>query len=96
LSLNELESFFRNHPKNISANDYHFLSFGERYYTYMVYFYPPSKIVKSKDLFAKEIVGLSLWQSYSICGHPTYAMEEKIYRNDDVDKKFNPYRKNNE
>ena len=35
-----------------------------------------------KQKFNKKIIGISYWQSYSACGHPTFGMQDDIYEND--------------
>jgi|WetSurMetagenome_2_1015567.scaffolds.fasta_scaffold569903_1 hypothetical protein len=94
--------FFKENPQNMRINRYQIFDTSEAYSSYLVYFFSPNEIeIINKyaqdenhfNKFKRKIVGISYWQSYSSCGHPTFGMQDDIYEGDKDDLKFNPYRK---
>jgi hypothetical protein len=97
-------AFFKNNPNNTVIKRYKILDTSEAYSSYTVYFFTSEefehinkKLVNSNNSLTntKAIVGISYWQSYSSCGHPTFGMQNVIYEGDEDDLKFNPYKNNN-
>lgn len=98
----KVNMFFKENPKNIRIKRYRIFDTSEAYFSYIVYFFSPNEIeiinkyAQDENHFYKfkrKIVGISYWQSYSSCGHPTFGMQGDIYEGDKDDLKFNPYRK---
>jgi len=104
----EVEEYFQKNPKHLGADNYFSNIFhaGERFSTTLTYFLPPSKVVKAKEplhannnlinvIVDRPVVGVQIWHSYGVCGHPVYGMTDNIYKGDALEKKYSPYYKDN-
>jgi hypothetical protein len=94
ITMSELKEYLRKHPESISVGDD-----SEGFFGSITYFYPlevARKNANEKNL-TKVITGTYHTNLFTACGHPAGARsltEDHIYENDPADRKYNPYKKN--
>jgi hypothetical protein len=85
-----VDDFLKKHPENIRINHNYSFDQSETYDVSVTYLFSEDEMDQvnayvtenGKKEFNKKIIGISYWQSYSACGHPTNGMQDYVY--DDV------------
>ncbi|MDD5159593.1 MAG: hypothetical protein PHI47_06045 [Sulfuricurvum sp.] len=82
-----VDDFLKKHPENIHINHNYSFDQSETYDVLVTYLFSEDEIDQinayitenGKKEYNKKIIGISYWQSYSACGHPTNGMKDYIY-----------------
>ena len=82
-----VDSFFKQYPESIRINRHYSLNQSEAYDVSVTYLFSKEEINQVNSFvkenghkqFSKKIIGVTYWQSYSVCGHPTFGMQDYIY-----------------
>lgn len=83
-----VDNFLKKHPEHIKISRNYSIDGSEAYEASVSYIFTDKELMQvnayesGKQKFNKKIIGISYWQSYSACGHPTFGMQDDIYEND--------------
>jgi hypothetical protein len=82
-----VDDFLKKHPENIRINHNYSFDQSETYDAFVSYIFTEEEAKQINAHVQKKggwqsvgkIIGISYWQSYSACGHPTFGMQDYIY-----------------
>jgi hypothetical protein len=81
-----VDHFLKKHPEYVQINRNYSLNPSEVYNSSVSYLLTPEEVrqvnmnqINPQSEFNRKIIGISYWQSYSACGHPTFGAQDYIY-----------------